>query len=441
MRQLADRVDSSEMRANGGVVASSEMRAYAQWMGLTLAERRAITETTATRYRLVSKRGKSRILDELCANTGWHRGHARKALAAALQPKIVAAGRARPVKYGPEVIAALTVCWTVLGMPAGKRLAPMLGELVAVLRHFGELSIDDDTALLLTSMSAATIDRRLADERAQHKIKGRVGTKPGSLLKSQIPVRTWAEWDDAVPGFVEIDTVFHDGGNRGGGHAFTLTVTDIATGWTENRSLPDRAAKTVLAALNDIACRMPFPVLGVDSDNGSEFINDDLLAWCQGRQITFTRARPGNKNDGCHVEQKNWSVVRTVVGYHRYDTAAELLLLNEIWQLQSKLTNYFHPQQKLISKTRTGARVSRKHDRAATPFHRAIDHPGMTVERIVGLTRTYSLINPAATQRQIQALTAQLFTLATSKAAPGAPAPINKRARLREATNPPTRAS
>ncbi len=151
--------------------------------------------------------------------------------------------------------------------------------------------------------------------------------------------------------------------------------------------------------------------------------------------------RPGNKNDGCHVEQKNWAVVRTVVGYHRYDTAAELLLLNEIWQLQSRLTNYFYPQQKLISKVRAGAKVSKKHDTATTPFHRAIDHPTMTVERIVALTRTYSLINPAATQRQIQALTAQLFTLTTSKAAPGATVPINKRARLREATNPPSRAS
>ncbi|OBJ09886.1 DDE-type integrase/transposase/recombinase [Mycobacterium sp. 1465703.0] len=417
------------------------MRAYARWMGLTLAQRRAITEAGATRYQRASKRGKSRILDELCANTGWHRNHARKALKAALQPRVVTARSARPLKYGDDVITALTVCWTVLGMPAGKRLAPMLPELVAVLRHFGELIIDDAIAELLVSMSAATIDRRLADERAKCAIRGRVGTKPGSLLKSQIPVRTWAQWDDAVPGFVEIDTVFHDGGNRGGGHAFTLTVTDIATGWTESRSMPDRAAKHVLAALNHIAAAMPFPILGVDCDNGSEFINDDLLTWCQNRNITFTRSRPGNKNDGCHVEQKNWTVVRTTVGYYRYDTASELLLLNEIWQLQSKLTNYFHPQQKLISKVRTGAKVTRKHDKATTPFHRAVDHPRMTVQRIVALKRTHSLINPAATGRQIQALTTQLFTLATSKAANGSPAPVTKRARSREATIPPTRAS
>jgi hypothetical protein len=410
-------------------------------MGLTLAERRAVTETTAVRYVLASKRGKSRILDELCANTGWHRNHARRALKLALTAKVVTPRSPRPVKYGDDVIAALTVCWTVLRMPAGKRLAPMLGELVAVLRHFGELTIDEVTAELLASMSAATIDRRLAPERAKYQLRGRVGTKPGSLLKSQIPVRTWAEWDDARPGFVEIDLVWHDGGNRAGGHAFTLTVTDIATGWTENRSVPDKTGKCVLAALNDIARAMPFPILGVDSDNGSEFINDDVFRWCQKRKITFTRARPGNKNDGCHVEQKNWTVVRTLVGYHRYDTAAELFLLNEIWQLQSKLTNYFYPQQKLISKVRKGAKVSKKHDKAATPFHRAIDHPTMTVQRIVALTRTYSLINPAATQRQVEALTTQLHTITTAKAGPTTEAQINKRARLREATNPPTRAS
>src|SRR4029077_3369036 len=156
-------------------------------MGLTLAERRAVTEATAIRYTLASKRGKSRILDELCANTGWHRNHARKALRSALQPKIVTVRSVRPLKYGPDVIAALTVCWTVLGMPAGKRLAPMLGELVAVLRHFGELVIDEDTAELLVSMSAATIDRRLASERAKYRLKGRVCTKPGIAAQKSDP--------------------------------------------------------------------------------------------------------------------------------------------------------------------------------------------------------------------------------------------------------------
>lgn len=410
-------------------------------MGLTLAERRAVTETIATRYMRADKRGKGKILDELCATTGWHRNHARKALKASLWPKVAAPRRPRPPKYGPKVIAALTFCWTVLGMPAGKRLAPMLGELVAVLRRFDELAVDEDTAALLVSMSAATIDRRLAPQRRRHGLKGRATTKPGSLLKSQIPVRTWADWDDAKPGFVEIDLVAHDGGNAAGQYAFTLTVTDIATGWTENRSVPSKTAKCVLAALDDIATKMPFPILGVDSDNGSEFINVYLLIWCKKHQITFTRSRPEHKNDGCHVEQKNWAVVRTVVGYHRYNTAAEMLLLNEIWQLHSKLANYFYPQQKLISKTRDGAKVSKKYDTAATPFRRAIDHQSISDHRKAVLARTYASINPAAVQRQIQALTTELLTLTTSKAGPKIKAPVPTRAPSNESTNQASRAS
>jgi hypothetical protein len=411
-------------------------------MGLTLAERRAVTEMTAIRYVVADRRVKSRILDELCANTGWHRNHARKALKAALQPRVVAPRLSpRPPVYGPDVIAALTACWLVLGMPAGKRLAPMLNELVAVLRHFGELVIDEGTAELLVSMSAATIDRRLAGERAKRALKGRRATKPGSLLRSQIPIRTWADWDDAKPGFVEIDLVSHDGGNTIGPFAFTLTVTDVATGWTENRSVPSKEAKCVLGALESIANKMPFPILGVDSDNGAEFINVYLFLWCRNRKITFTRARPTNKNDGCHVEQKNWAVVRAVVGYHRYNTAPELLLLNEIWHLQSQLTNYFYPQQKLISKVRDGAKVTKKYDTATTPFRRAINHPDTAVDRIAALARTHALINPAATQRQIQALTAQLYKMTTSKSQPATRARVPKRAQSSEATNPPSRAS
>ena len=237
---------------------------------------------------------------------------------------------------------------------------------------------------------------------------------------------------------MEIDLVSHDGGNLTGPHAFTLTVTDIATGWTENRSVPSKAAKCVKAALNDIAYRMPFPVLGVDSENGSEFINVTLPQWCERHQITFTRARPGNKNDGCHVEQKNWAACSgTVVGYHRYDTAAEMLLLNEVWQLQSQLTNYFYPQQKLISKVRDGAKVTKKYDTAVTPFHRVIDHPDAPVDLIAALAIAHGRINPAAVQRRIQALSNQLLTLTTSKAG----ARVNKRALSDEATQSPTRAS
>jgi hypothetical protein len=405
-----------------------------------MSQRQAVTKTIATRYQRADKRGKGRILDELSATTGWHRNHARKALRQAMRPKVVKPRTARLPKYGPKVIAALIFCWAVLGMPAGKRLAPQLGELVAVLRRFGELDIDDDTAELLAGMSAATIDRRLAPERSKHQLKGRSHTKPGSLLKSQIPIRTWADWDDAVPGFVEIDLVGHDGGNAAGEHAFTLTVTDIATGWTENRSVRNKARKWVLAALEDIARAMPFPILGVDSDNGSEFINHHLLTWCEQRKITFTRSRPGNSNDGCHVEQKNWAIVRIVVGYHRYDTEAELLLLNKIWMLQSKLTNYFCPQQKLVSKVRVGAKVTKKYDTATTPCRRAERSDVVCDQDKAALAHTYTGINPAAVQRQIQALTSELLTLTTSKAGPKPKASVT-RASSNEATNQTSRAS
>lgn len=217
-------------------------------MGLTVGQRHAVTKTIAMRYKSASKAEKGRILDELCAITGWHRNHARKALKEALTPKLVRPRAPRPPRYEPEVVAALAFCWAVLGAPTGKRLAPVMAELVARLRRFEELVISDVTAGLLVTMSAATMDRRLAPDRAKMALRGWSHTKPGSLLKSQIPIRTWAQWDDAVPGFVEIDLVGHEGGNAIGDHAYTLTVTDIASGWTENRSVRNKAEKWVFAS-------------------------------------------------------------------------------------------------------------------------------------------------------------------------------------------------
>ncbi|WP_310964126.1 integrase catalytic domain-containing protein [Nocardioides terrisoli] len=219
-----------------------------------------------------------------------------------------------------------------------------------------------------------------------------------------------------------------------------LTVTDIATGWTENRSVPNKARKWVIAALEEISSIMPFPVIGVDSDNGSEFINHHLLDWCERRKITFTRSRPGNSNDGAHVEQKNWAIVRTVVGYHRYDTNAELALLNEIWVLQSQMTNFFGAQQKLISKVRDGAKVTKKYDKATTPHRRAERHEAVVAEDKTILADFYANLNPAAIQRQIQALTVKLLTLTTSKAA-ALRKPDLTRASGHESTKPATRAS
>jgi hypothetical protein len=388
-------------------------------MELSLANRKAITRSQALRYRNASKAGKAAILDSVCAVTGFNRDYARRALRNALRPKIVVTRAPRKPRYGATVVGALEKCWAVLNAPAGKRIAPMLGELVPVLRGFGELDIDEDTAALLMSMSAATIDRRLAPARSRLKLKGRSHTKPGSLLKSRIAMRTWAEHDENTPGFVEIDLVGHDGGNLRGEHCFTLTVTDIATGWTENRTVRNKAQKWVFAALADVVEHLPFPILGIDSDNGSEFINGQLLGYCRDTGLKFTRSRSGNKNDGAHVEQKNWTTVRQLVGYLRYDTTAELLLLNKIWERQALIGNHFYPQQKLLSKVRDGAKVSKTYDTAATPYARAMAHPGVTAMPKRHLAKTHGSFNPAAVQRQIQALCDELLTLATAKSQPG----------------------
>jgi Integrase core domain. len=417
-------------------------------MGLSMSQRRAVSRESAVRYRNANRSGKAKILDELCAVTGWHRDHARKALRTALVPRVVRPRAPRPPLYGEPVMVALRFCWAVLGAPAGKRLAPVLGELVARLSRLGELTVDDVTAALLSQMSAATIDRRLAPDRSKMQVRGRSHTKPGSLLKDSIPIRTWAEWDEARPGFVEIDLVGHEGGNAVGEHCYTLTVTDIATGWTENRSVKNKAQKWVFAALVEIREAFPFPILGIDSDNGSEFINWHLFRYCVQEKITFTRSRSGNSNDGAHVEQKNWAVVRAVVGYHRYDTTGELLLLNKIWLLQGLLTNFFYPQQKLLSKQRQGAKVIKKYDVATTPYSRATGRKEVTAaakERLVGIDAE---LNPAALQRQVQALSSELLNLTTSKAAkrqkPQAPAPAgptSPRASGSEATKGRRRAS
>lgn len=398
-----------------------------------MATRKAITRALAVQYRGGSKELKGEILDTVCGLTGYHRDYARRALRAALRPQPVCSRAPRTPKYDPRTVAALEKCWAVLNAPAGKRLAPMLAELVPLLRRHGELDLDDAAAGLLVGMSAATIDRKLTGARSKLLPRGRSHTKPGSMLKSKIAMRTWADHDEDTPGFVEVDLVAHEGGNASGRFCFTLTVTDIATGWTENRTVPDKRQVHVIAAITEVVAGLPFPIRGIDCDNGSEFINDQLFRYCRENKLKFTRSRAGNSNDGAHVEQKNWTTVRQLVGYLRYDTPGELDLLNKIWALQSLIGNHFYPQQKLISKVRDGAKITKRYDRAQTPYTRAMAHPTVKPLRRRRLTTQHASFNPAAVQRQIQALSADLLTLATAKNQPATKPTLTPPAALQSA--------
>jgi hypothetical protein len=383
-------------------------------MELTLAARRAVTKGQVQRYLAGTKAEKAAVLDAICQVTGWHRDHARKALRAAVAgPPPRREPAPRRLTYGEDVLAALRVCWATVDGITGKRLAPGLPVLVESLRRHGELNITDEVAAALLAMSPATIDRRLAGDRAAATLpRGRSMTRPGSMLKSAIPVRTWNDWDEGVPGFVEIDLVSHDGGDNNGEYCFTLNVTDLATGWTECRTVKNKAAKWVFAALVEIQATLPFPVLGIDSDNGSEFINAHLFEYCERNQITFTRGRASHKNDGAHIEQKNWTIARRTAGYYRYDTPVQQQLLNRIWTLSSPLTNLFTPSAKLLSKTRTGAVVTKKHDTADTPARRLLDFSDILDPRDVDkLRQDQHDANPAQLRRDLSDLQARLTKL------------------------------
>lgn len=348
-------------------------------MELDLATRKQITRAQLDRWPKASRAEKGAILDTICAVTRWHRDHARKAIRAALAEGADGGPRPRrrrePIRtYGEEAVELLTRCWATLDGPTGKRLHPAIGDVLANLTRHGHLdSVDPAVIAQVKAMSPATIDRRLAGARTGLVAgKGISHTRPGSLLKSSIPMKTWHEWNDSIPGFVQIDLVGHEGGDNNGHFYYSLDATDVATGWTEVVTVRSKGERIVATGLQEMQLRFPFHIGGVHSDNGSEFINHHLARWCQTRKITFTRGRASHKNDQAHVEQKNWSVIRRNLGYYRYDTKRELELLNQLWPLVSLQVNLYLPQQKLTSKTRHGATVTKRHDTATTPLNRLL---------------------------------------------------------------------
>ena len=362
------------------------------------------------RYIKANKAGKKQILDEFVETTGYHRKYAIRVLKHGPKPKGLKKPGRRKIYQG-EVVQVLEQIWEIYGRICSKRLHPFLPEGVQILERFDELSLSPQTKQLLLSMSRATIDRCLKKARFIHPQHGLSTTKPGSLLKQAIPIRTFTPWEDKRPGFLEIDLVAHCGSTVAGSYLNTLTVTDIATTWTDFRALPNKTQTAVSQAIVELRQDLPFPLLGLDSDNGSEFINDTLYRYCLSEQITFTRSRPYHKNDQAHVEQKNWSVVRHTVGYDRMETPAELELLNSIYSDLRLYINFFQPVLKLTGKDRVDGKTIRKYDQAKTPFRRVLDLDELPLDIKAGLLNQYMQLNPVTLRDSIDAKVALLWKI------------------------------
>jgi hypothetical protein len=313
--------------------------------------------------------------------------------------------RGKPT-YDGRVVAALEQCWQAANGICGKRLVPVLPEYVAALERHGELVLDDQTRALL-----------LQRARARSRPHGLTTTKPGTLLKHMIPVRTFADWDDARPGFTEVDLVAHCGDSTRGEYLNSLNMVDVKTRWTEFVPLLNRGQAVVVAGIDQCRQRLPYALLGLDSDNGSEFINDHLKRYCEQRQITFTRCRPYKKNDQAYIEQKNWTAIRQTVGYDRYEGAAAYALLRAIYEPLRLYLNFFQPVMVLVSKERRGAKVTRRYDTAKTPYQRVLEAPEVADEVKLRLRQQYLTLNPAELLRRIEQCLAELWKLANKPAA------------------------
>ena len=389
---------------DAGVPATAQHRADTSFADreqppITLARRRALTNQNATAYARADKTEKGQILDRICAETGWHRSHARRALTSATGPKPIPAPR-QNYKYSARHVSALTQCWTILDQPAGKRLAPVLPELLSVLRNHNELDLDDDDIELLSGMSAATIDRRLTSARRREQATPR-RIRPGSLIRGELPIVTWIDWDDNTPGFVELTVLDHNAERARHSGPHTITVTDICTGWTENRTI--HSIQHIRSTLGHITNTLPFPLMGIDVANAGTVAADVALEWSDRHRISATLTRPSKDGANSHVGQRNWIYVQELTADLSFSAPHDVRLLNKIWTHQSTLSNYFHPQQK--SSKAVGSRTC--HD-IATPYRRVREHRGVSVEDKAILDDVYATINPASLYRQRNSLIEEL---------------------------------
>lgn len=363
-----------------------------------------------TRYRKASKDTRKQILDEFCQVCGYNRKYAIRLLNGLPPQKTKRQAKKRTSLYGSQVISILSAIWQAAGHPWSLRLKALLPLWMPWARKQFQLSSTLERQLL--SMSPATMDRRLKTKKLQNKkaLYGR--TKPGSLLKHHIPIKT-DHWDVTTPGFTEVDLVSHSGSSSHGEFIYSLNQTDIHTAWVETRAVLGKGQHRVKEAMEDIRLALPFKLLGIDSDNGSEFINDHLYRYCQGLCIQFTRGRPYKKDDNAHIEQKNWTHVRKIFGYVRYDSQQVLEAMNDLYQNQLRLfQNLFQPSVKLLKKVRVGSKLKRVYDIPKTPFQRVCESPKTDPIKIAQLKKLLTSLNPFELSKTIDQKLDQIYNMA-----------------------------
>jgi len=370
------------------------------------------------RYHRAGRKARPGLLDEFCLTTRYNRKYAIRLLNGPRPEKQrTRRPRGRKPRYGKQVISILTAVWEAAGYPWSVRLKALLPNWMPWIRKRYRLNPQLEKELL--AMSARQMDRRLQSRKREQKRKIYGRTKPGTLLKHHIPVKT-DSWDVQVPGFTEVDLVSHSGNSAEGEFAHSLNLTDIHTGWTESRALLGKSEIAVQQALNEIEAGLPFRLLGVDSDNGSEFINWHLKRWCDGKQIQLTRGRPYKKDDNAHIEQKNWTHVRKLLGWDRYDSRAAVEAINVVYRQELRLwMNLYLPSVKLVKKVRVGSKLRRVYSPAQTPLQRVLAS-GRAADRrrVAELQKLHSTLDPFELAQSIDRKLESVYALANRRLSP-----------------------
>lgn len=361
------------------------------------------------RYLAAGKKERGRILDEFCGTSGMHRKASIRLLRGSPRRDGSRGRKGRPVRYGPEVLEPLKQIWEVSDRLSGKLLAAVMKDLAGSLERHGELRVSPGLREALCTMSAATIDRRLKGWRKGLGRQPRRQAPASTGLKAEIPIRTWSEWRDVRPGSVQADLVLHCGESAEGFFLTTLTMVDVATGWTERWPAWGTTMMRVRQAVQRAGMSLPFPLAELHTDNGSEFINQTLHAWCRQHGIRFTRGRSYRKNDQAWVEQRNWLGVRRSVGYDRYNSQAAFQALQRVYSLLRLQLNLLRPVRKLAGKRRHGARVTKVYDAPRTPYQRALASGVLDEATQERLDNELYAINPAELQRRIESALRRLW--------------------------------